>query len=106
MSVEKETRRALRWMGFWRIVVSGISVFEDLFGVLSNLMLVGREFFRQLSKTAYTFEQEHARRYFALTGLDPARADGDEERYQEIRITAGVEERPSFGFDEDEDDKD
>lgn len=102
MSIEKETKRSIRWMTFWRVATAVSAVPEDAFDVLAQGMYVGKNIFRELSKALYGLEQEHARRYYALTGLDPARADGDESRYQEIRIAAGDEKRPDF--DEDEDD--
>lgn len=94
MSIERETKRALRWLTFWRIVTAALGIFEDVFGVLARLAEVGKQFFRELSKASFAIENEHARRYYSLTGLDPARADGDESRYQEIRIVAGDEKRP------------
>jgi hypothetical protein len=93
MSVERETRKAIRWMTWWRCVTAFFGIFEDLFKALSNVVRVFEEFFAQLAKSTYALEMEHARKYFALTGLDPARADGDEDRYREVRIAAGAEKR-------------
>jgi len=93
MSIEKETRKAIRWMTWWRGVTAFFGIFEDLFKALSNVVRVFEEFFAQLAKSTYALEMEHARKYFALTGLDPARADGDEDRYREVRIAAGAEKR-------------
>lgn len=102
VSVEKETRRALRWMSWWRVVTACLGLIEDLIRAVENLVQSVRNFFAELAKAAYGHEQDHARRYYALTGLDPARADGDEDRYREIRIAAGDERRIEDDPDFDE----
>ena len=92
-------------MTFWRSVTALLAIGEDVFNALARILNAFGAFFQQLSKAAFALEQEHARKYFALTGLDPARADGDDERYMEVRITAGAEERPAWD-DHDERDAD
>ena len=104
-SIEKQTRKAIRWMSFWRGVTAVLGGFEDVFQALGNLVLAGRNFFAELGRSTYGLEQEHARRYFALTGLDPARADGDDGRYREIRIAAGAEVREDDFMTEPDDEE-
>jgi len=99
VSIENETRKALRRLSFWRIVTAFFSLWEDCWQGLSRLPMAIASLASECSKAAYALEQEHARRYFALTQLDPARADGDDDRYREIRIAAGAEEREGTNED-------
>jgi hypothetical protein len=102
MSIERETRKAIRWMTFWRGVTAFLGLFEDVLKALANMVRAVENFFAELARGTYALEMEHTRKYFALTGLDPARADGDEDRYREVRIAAGAEERIEDNFEPDE----
>lgn len=98
-SVERQTSLALRRLTLWRLATAFFSFWEDAWQGLSRLPLAVASAAAECSKATYSLEQEHARRYFALTQLDPARADGDDDRYREIRIAAGVEEREETNED-------
>lgn len=99
MSVERQTRRSLRWMFLWRLITAFFTLWEEVWVAIGRLPICIASAAGEISKASYAMEQEHARRYFALTQLDPARADGDDDRYREVRIAAGAEEREK----EDED---
>lgn len=101
--IERETKRALRGMSYWRVVTATLGMFEDLIQALVSAVSAVHKGVSELARVAYMHECEHARRYIALTGLDPARADGDDGRYQEVRIAVGSEDRPEFGEDDDDD---
>lgn len=99
MSIERETKRALRRLTLWRITTAFFSLWEDVWQGVARLPHAIASLASECSKASYALEQEHARRYFALTQLDPARADGDDDRYREIRIAAGAEEREGTADD-------
>lgn len=79
--VEKQTRRALRGMAFWRVVVIILNLPCYLMSGIIQLCTVIKTWLADLSDAAMYFELDAARRYKALTGLDLGFAVGSPTRY-------------------------
>ena len=101
MSIERQVRMSLWRLSAWRLVVTLIELPEALFRALATLVHVAETFFSKLSIVAFQMELDAARKYFALTGLDLAKANGDDDRYRAVRIAAGVEEEEEYDAEED-----
>lgn len=101
MNVERQVRRARWLMAFWRVVVSVLEVPERVIRAVVTLLHAFADFFAALARIAFTMELDAARRYYALTGLDLAAANGEDDRYRMIRIVAGDEEPVEVGEDFD-----
>jgi hypothetical protein len=84
-SVEAQVRRSLWRMTFWRIVTMLLLFPVRLFKAISDV-------FDDLSSATFNFEQDAARRYYSLTGVDLGLAVGEPDRYRTIRMSAGEEE--------------
>lgn len=81
MSVEKEARRALRRVVFYRLLGEVFSFPQVFLRVLSALMLGLCRWFNKVEVTIFCLEQDAARRYMLLSGLDLGTATGEPGRY-------------------------
>lgn len=81
MSVERQARRALRRMIFWRCVLNLLDLPRDLFRVASSFFAAFADLFDDVSRACFYFELDAARRYRLLTGVDMGVASGTDERY-------------------------
>lgn len=90
MSAEKLVTRQLRRMAFWRVV-------GDIVAIPRRLLAGIVEALENLDTAIFYLELDAARQYEQLTGVDMARASGNEFRY------AGLHPEPVFDFEaEDE----
>lgn len=78
MSVEKQVKRAVRRMFFWRLVGDLVSLPRMLFYSVSK-------FFTNVENAVFAMEIDAARQYYGLTTLDLGRAAGDPDRYRGVR---------------------
>ncbi len=72
--VEKEVRRARRSLIWWRLL-------GDVIGLPKMLLRVLAQWVANVESTVFIMEIDAARRYKALTGVDPGIATGDTDRY-------------------------
>lgn len=81
MSVEKQARWALRRVIFYRILGDVFSLPQ--FILKAFVMLLGgiSRWFNRMEITIFCLEQDAARRYSLLTGLDLGTATGEPGRY-------------------------
>jgi len=100
MNVEKEVRRTVRRMVFWRVVCHLLHVPGGVLNAAQGLLEVFITFFNRLSDTAFYFELEAARRYRLLTGLDLGVAAGYPARYTGLTETAVAEAEERVNDDE------
>lgn len=101
-SIERQTRRALRRVVLWKTIGNLLMWPERLFSGLATILKDVGRIFDDLSAAVFNLEQDAARRYFALTQLDLARAIGDDDRYREIRVAAGAEEPEEYPDPDDD----
>jgi hypothetical protein len=82
MSVEKETRKALRRAVWWRLLGDGLGLFvrRPLFILSAAFQMLGAGIV-DLERAIMYYEIDAARRYKSLTGLDLAYGAGDAARY-------------------------
>lgn len=85
MSVEKQARRALRRVVFWRIVLNFADLPRDLFRAAAAFFGAFADFFDDVSTALFYFELDAAREYRLLSGFDLGVAVGNEERYMGTR---------------------
>lgn len=102
MSVEREARKALRRMLFWRLVGECFILPQVLLSGLQALVGGIGRWFKNLELAFFTMELDAARRYQLLTNLDLGRAMGDGGRYAGLRPEVQDAE-PSEYFAEDDD---
>lgn len=80
-SVEKQARKALRRLTFYRLLGELIALPQVICkAVISILMSFGR-WFNRIELAIFALEQDAARRYILLTGLDLGTATGEPGRY-------------------------
>lgn len=77
MSAEKLARRTLRSVALWRFVA-------ELLAAPRRVLQAVVEILDRLENSVFYFELDAARRYHDLTGIDIAKAAGDEHRYAEM----------------------
>lgn len=82
MSIEKQARKALRRVVFWRIVGGVVRLPHALLRALASLLNAVGDLFGEVQDAVMYFELDAARRYQLLTGTDLALASGDESRYE------------------------
>lgn len=99
MSIERESRKALRRLFLWRLV-------GDLIGFPRSVFLTVAQFFGSVERTVFYLELDAARRYRAITNTDLALAAGELHRYSGLARVA-ADERDSVFHPEvaDEDDE-
>lgn len=81
MSVERQARKALRRMVFYRLLGECFTLPQAL---LRMVMFVGEalgHWFRNIEMAVFMLELDAARRYTLLTGQDLSAAGGDPARY-------------------------
>ena len=105
---EWEVRRTRRSMLRRRAMGAAIRAAADVVEIPRKLAVVLTSPFAilsamlcDLSDVVFASELDAARQYYALTGFDTAQANGDPDRYRQVRIAAGDETWP----DEEEDDE-
>lgn len=81
MSVEKQARRALRRMVFWRLVSDVAEIPYDVCKAIAGLFDVIASFSNKVSLSFFYFELDAAREYRLLTGVDMGVATDNEQRY-------------------------
>lgn len=91
--MQREASASLRAVALWRVAFALATLVVDLAAVPLTFFGAFHSFAEELQAVCFVFEASHARRYYALTGFDPARAAGDENRYREARVLAGEESR-------------
>ncbi len=84
MSIERETKRALRGVVFWRIVGDGLGIIPKTFAVIAVFFNQLASWARNIEQAIFYMELDSARKYRALTGTDLALAQGDPTRYASI----------------------
>lgn len=82
MSVERETRKALRRVIFWRITGAVISLPQALVRAVVALFNHIGDTLDEFEGAIFFLELDAARRYQLLTGLDLAMAAGEDSRYE------------------------
>lgn len=80
-SIEKQARRALRRMIFYRVLGELMSLPQVIIQPLRGFFKLLGDFFRQMELAIFQLELDAARRYKLLTGLDLPTAAGDPGRY-------------------------
>lgn len=80
-STEKQVRKALRRMVFWRIAGELLRIPAAFLNALSIFFQVLVQWISSVEVAIFYFELDAARRYKLLTGVDPAAASGAPARY-------------------------
>jgi len=80
-SIEKQTRRALRRVVFYRILGDCFALPQFILKALVALIAGISRFFNRIEITIFCLEQDAARRYSLLSGLDLGTATGEPGRY-------------------------
>lgn len=81
MSVEKQARRALWRMVFWRMVGELVSLPKALFSVGGMVLEAIAQWFQRVEMALFSLELDAARRYKLLTGVDMGTAMRQPGRY-------------------------
>lgn len=81
MSVEQQARRAMRRLMFYRFLGEVFSLPQFILKALVSVMSCAGQWFNRLEMAVFALEQDAARRYMLLTGLDLGTATGEPGRY-------------------------
>lgn len=81
MSIEKQARRALWRILFWRLTGELFVLPQHLCAIGQSIFVSLGRWFKALEMAIFSMELDAARRYQLLTGTDLATAAGDPSRY-------------------------
>ena len=81
MSVEKHARRALRRLIFYRLLGEIFSLPQFILAAVVKLFMGIGQWCNRIELAIFALEQDAARRYILLTGLDLGTATGEPGRY-------------------------
>lgn len=87
MSVEQESRKALRRLMFYRLLGECFSLPQFLLKAVVHLFMGIGTWFNRIELAIFAMEQDAARRYMLLTGLDLGTATGEPGRYAALNAT-------------------
>lgn len=102
--IEGMSGKAMRRLVAYRVAGAGAELVSELFKSMAKVPGALSDFSAEVGSSIFSLEVEEARRYYTLTGMDPAKCDGDDVRYREVRVLAGDEEELESLFVEDDDD--
>jgi len=81
VSIEEQARQALRRIIFYRLLGEVFSLPQFILGGFVSLLVGIGKWFNRLELAIFALEQDAARRYILLTGLDLGTATGEPGRY-------------------------
>lgn len=103
MNLERQARRALRRVVFFRLLAALVAAPADLFSWIAGAFGWLAGLCREAETAVFYFELDAARAYRNVTGFDLGVATGTEERYMGTRPGAWEEAVKDEEFDNFED---
>ena len=96
ISIEKQARRALRRVVFYRVLGDIMSLPQFIMRACVSLLSGIAGFFHRMEITIFCLEQDAARRYQLLTNLDLGMATSEPGRYASLDPVFAEQARESF----------